>query len=86
MIAYPAVLFPPDAHGTVGCAIPDLLVNASGRDADDALRDAAGIMAELLSDMARKGEPFPDPTPSQDVDLMGGTLVLVTAQPPSQAA
>lgn len=80
MLYYPAILFPPDANGLSGCAVPDLLINASGTSADAALGDAALIMDELLGDMARKGEPFPEPTPADALERDGGTLVLLTAR------
>jgi hypothetical protein len=86
MLYYPAILFPPDAMGLSGCIVPDLLVNASGSSPDEALRDAAAIMAELLDGMARKREPFPEPTAAEDLDLDGGTLVLLSAPLPSLAA
>jgi hypothetical protein len=86
MLFYPAILFPPDSNGLSGCVVPDLLVNASGASPDAALRDAATIMAELLDGMARKGEPFPEPTAAEELDLDGGTLVLLAAPLPSLAA
>ena len=86
MFVYPAVLFPADADGLFGCAVDDLLINASGRSADEAVRDAADIMNELLGAMAVKGEPFPEPTAVDDLDTDGGTLVMITALPPQIAA
>lgn len=86
MLVYPAVLFPADDDGVFGCAVDDLLINASGASADGAIRDAAAILAELLEGMARNGEPFPDPTPVDDVDTEGGTLVMLTAALPRLAA
>lgn len=86
MLHYPAILYPPDANGLSGCAVPDLLVNASGSSPDEALRDAAAIIDALLIDMARKGEPFPEPTPAEEMDLDGGTLVLLAARLPDLAA
>jgi hypothetical protein len=85
MIYYPAILFSPDHDGLSGCAVPDLLVNASGRSPDAALRDAAAIAAELLEGMARHGKPFPDPTPAEVLDLDGGTLVLIATPLPGAA-
>ena len=86
MFVYPTVLFPADSDGIFGCAVDDLLVNASGRSADEAVRDAAGIMAELLQNMAERGEPFPEPTPIDEIDTDGGALVMITAIPPRIAA
>lgn len=77
MIYFPAILYPVDDDGLHGCAVPDLLINASGSTAEAALHDAAEIMSELLSDMARDGEPFPEPTQIDVMDLDGGTLVLL---------
>ena len=85
VIAYPGILFAPDADGLHGCAVPDLLVNASGASADEAMRDAAAIAADLMDGMARKGEPFPEPTPVEDLDLEGGTLVLIATPLPKAA-
>ncbi len=79
MIYYPAVIYPADENGLVGCAVPDLLINASGASQDAALTDAATIMQELLADMAREGEAYPEPTPSEDIDLDGGILAILTA-------
>ena len=86
MICYPAVLFPPDEAGLSGCTVPDLLANASGGSPDEALRDATAIMVELTEAMTRKGELFPEPTPAEDVDLNGGTLVLLAVPVPKAAA
>jgi len=85
MICYPAILFAPDTAGQSGCTIPDLLVNASGSSPDAAIRDAVAIMTEVLGSMASKGEPFPEPTPTEDIDLDGGTLVVLTAPLPQAA-
>ncbi len=86
MLYYPAVLFPPDPSGLSGCVVPDLIVNASGASPDAALRDAAQIMAELLAGLAQRGEPFPEPSPAEDIPLDGGTLVLIAAPLPTVAA
>jgi hypothetical protein len=86
MLYYPAVLHVADGDGVVGCEVPDLLINASGRDVDEALMDAATILAELLDGMAAKGEAFPEPSRTKDVDLDGGTLVLLSAPRPRVAA
>jgi hypothetical protein len=85
MSYYPAIVFPPDADGLVGCLVPDLLINATGRDRDDALADAVRSMDELLAEMGRDGEPFPEPTPLEALDSMGGLIVLLHART-SQAA
>lgn len=79
MIYYPAVIYPADESGLVGCAVPDLLINASGVSQDAALTDASTIMQELLADMAKEGEAFPEPTASEDVVLDGGVLAILTA-------
>jgi len=80
MIYYPAVVYPPDEQGIVGCAVPDLLINASGSSQDAALIDATAVMQELLANMARAGEAYPEPTPSDELDLDGGVLAILTAQ------
>lgn len=79
MIYYPAVIYPADESGLVGCAVPDLLINASGLSQDAALIDATSIMQELLADMARDGEAYPEPSSTEDVDLDGGVLAILTA-------
>lgn len=86
MLCYPAILYPPDESGLSGCAVPDLLINASGSSPDNALHDAVAIMAELLADMARNAEAFPEPSATDEVDLDGGTLVILAAPIPSMAA
>jgi hypothetical protein len=85
MSFYPAVLFDPDANGIVGCTVPDLLINASGGDRESALADAVRSMDELLGDMARGGEPFPESTPVEKVDTSGGVLVLLHVRLPAAA-
>ncbi|MEM6616228.1 MAG: hypothetical protein AAF619_06855 [Pseudomonadota bacterium] len=80
MLAYPAVLHDADADGIFGCEVPDLLINASGRSADEAIRDAGNILHELLQQMDRDGEPFPEPTPMDDIEKDAGTLVLLTSK------
>ena len=50
MLIYPAIVFPSDANGLVGCAVPDLLVNATGTSTQAALADAMMIVTELLQD------------------------------------
>ncbi|WBU63426.1 hypothetical protein [Paracoccus aerodenitrificans] len=79
MIYYPAVIYPVDAYGFFGVVVPDLLINATGASQDAALIDATVIMQELLADMARDRNPFPEPTQSDQVDLDGGVLVILTA-------
>ena len=86
MLYYPAILFAADSNGVSGCTVPDLLVNGSGRSTDAAMRDAAASVHELLADLARKGEPFPEPSPVDEIDLDGGTLVYLSATPPHVAA
>ena len=83
MLFYPSILFPPDENGVSGCIVPDLLINAGGASPDDALRDAARSMVELFAMMDRDGEPFPEPTPAEEMELRGGTLVLIGAPPPA---
>ncbi|MEM6744464.1 MAG: hypothetical protein AAF676_12120 [Pseudomonadota bacterium] len=78
MLLYQAVLYPADDDGIWGCAVPDLLINASGRDRAWAIEDAVAIMSEVLADMSARGEPFPEP--SVDIDLDGGTLVILPAK------
>ena len=85
MLFYPAVLFDPDANGVHGCIVPDLLINAAGDTIDDALRNAAASMVELFGMMDHDGEPFPDPTPADEMDLRGGTLAMIGAPPPALA-
>ena len=85
MSFYPAVLYDPDPDGVVGCIVPDLLINAGGQNRDAALADAVRSMDELLADMARKGEPFPEATPADEVDIDGGVLVLLHARLPAAA-
>ena len=85
MSFYPAVLHDLDANGLVGCTVPDLLINASGRDRESALQDAVRSMDELLGDAARAGEPFPEPTPADEVDTSGGVLVLLHVRVPASA-
>lgn len=82
MLYFPAVLHRTDAQGLSGCHVPDFLIVAGGRSDDDALRDALGIMEELMEDMVRDNEPLPDPTPAEEVDLDGGMLVMLAAVPP----
>ena len=55
MSLYHAVPYPADADGIWGCAVPDLLINASGKSRADVIEDAVSIMAELLAGMAAKG-------------------------------
>ncbi|ROU01129.1 type II toxin-antitoxin system HicB family antitoxin [Histidinibacterium lentulum] len=86
MIVYPAILFPPDTAGLSGCLVPDLAVNASGASPDEALRDAAAIVNAFLATLADRGEPFPEATPAEDVDLDGGTLVMLGTPLPTLAA
>lgn len=86
MIVYPAILFPPDEAGLSGCLVPDLAVNASGSSPDAALRDAAAVVAEFLAGLSDRGEPFPEATPAEEVDLDGGTLVLLGTPLPTLAA
>ena len=85
MISYLAIVYEPDAAGLVGVLVPDLLINASGASQEAALLDATAIMQEVLADMARTGEPFPKPTSPDDLDLDGGTLVILTAPSPSKS-
>ncbi len=85
MSFYPAVLYDPDPQGLVGCVVPDLLINASGRDCETALADAVRSMEELLADMARKAEPFSEATPADEIDTEGGVLVLLHARLPAAA-
>ncbi len=85
MSYYPAILHSPDADGLVGCTVPDLLINATGRDRDSALADAVQVMDALLADMARQGEPFPEPTVADDIDFDDGVLVLLHARVPQAA-
>jgi len=68
--------------------VPDPLINASGATPDKALRDAATIFIELLNNMACKGELLLSryTTAAEDVELGGGTLVLLTAHLSSLAA
>ena len=82
MINYPAILFPSDPKGLVGCVVPDLLINASGSSMDEALNDAAVIMDELLREMDENGEAFPEPTPMDEVDPEEGVLVVMAARVP----
>ena len=86
MLHYPAILFAPDENGVSGCIVPDMAINAAGRSPDEAIRDAAGIIDELLEDMHRDGEAFPDPTPIDELDLRGGTLVFMSVPLPSRRA
>lgn len=86
MLLFPAVLFAPDPDGLSGCVVPDLMVNASGASPDAAIRDAAAIVAEHLRDLAAAGEPFPEPSPVDQVDLDGGTLVMLPITIPLAAA
>ncbi|MGF1462439.1 MAG: hypothetical protein ACFB2Z_04630 [Maricaulaceae bacterium] len=76
---YPGILYPPDEDGLSGCFVPDLKIAASGASPDDALRDAALILAELLASMVEDDDAFPAPTPAQDIDLDGGTLAMIGA-------
>lgn len=85
MSYYPAIVFPPDENGLVGCVIPDLMINATGRDRDSALADAVRSMDELLDDISRAAEPFPEPTPIDDLDAEGGVLVLLHTRTPQAA-
>jgi len=85
MSFYPAVLFDPDTQGVIGCIVPDLLINAGGHDRETALTDAVRSMDELLADMSRKGEPFPEATPADEIDTEGGVLVLLHARLPAAA-
>ena len=85
MSFYPAVLFDRDPEGLVGCVVPDLLINAGGHDRETALADAVRSMDELLADMSRKGEPFPEAPPADEVDTVGGVLVLLHARLPAAA-
>ena len=86
MLHFPAILYPADPAGLHGCVVPDLLVNAGGSSPDAALTDASASVRELLADMASRGEPFPEPTAAEDVDLDGGTLVLLSVPLPAVAA
>ena len=85
MSFYPALLYDPDSSGLVGCTVPDLLINASGRDRESALADAVRSMDELLDDMAKSGDPFPEATPVDEIDTSGGVLVLLHARLPVAA-
>lgn len=78
MLLYNAVLYPADADGIWGCAVPDLIINASGPRRAAPVEDAVAIMGEVLADMDSKAEPFPEP--SADIDLDGGSLVILPAK------
>ncbi|WP_299501358.1 hypothetical protein [uncultured Roseobacter sp.] len=78
MLHYPAIVFPADANGLIGVAVPDLLINASGETEYAALADAASIVEELLATLARDGEAFPEPSPSDEVELGNGVLAILS--------
>ena len=80
MIHYPAVVFPADANGLIGVTVPDLLINASGETEYAALADAALIMEELLTALARDGEAYPEPSPSDEVELGNGILAILSVR------
>lgn len=85
MSIYPAVLYDPDPNGLFGYVVPDLLINASGRDHESALAAAVRSMDELLCDMTKAGEPFPEATPVDEIDTSGGVLVLLHVRLPAAA-
>lgn len=78
MIHYPAIVFPADSNSLISVTVPDLFINAYGETEYTALADAAVIMEEFLAALARDGEAYPEPSPSEEVQLGNGILALIS--------
>lgn len=85
MLVYPAILHGPGASGGYGVVVPDFLLNSGGPDANAALEDAVRSMEEVLLEFDRAGEPFPEPSLVEDLDLDGGLLVMISVRTPVTA-
>ncbi|MGR3468135.1 MAG: hypothetical protein ACU0CI_09655 [Shimia sp.] len=86
VISYPAILFADDGDGLFGVVVPDLALNAGGATQEAAIDDAVSSVLELLGDMATSGEAFPEASLSTELELDGGTLILLTVPVPTKEA
>jgi predicted RNase H-like HicB family nuclease len=61
-------------------------VNGQGETVDEALRDAAEVLQEIIDDAIRDGEPVPTPGAFAADDLARGLAAMLQARMPAAAA
>ena len=82
---FPAVVEGSDAEG-YGAEVLGTGVNGSGATVHDALVNAAEVLQEVIDDLAASGEPIPAPVRVTDHDAARGTVALLQARVPAEAA
>lgn len=82
---YPASLFPKDKNGQVGLTIHGLNVNAVGQTSADAIAEAHAIAQELIDDLVSDGEEIPAAPEIDEVDPLGGQLLLFPVSLPGKS-
>ena len=61
-------------------------VNGSGATVHDALVNAAEVLQEVIDDLAASGESIPSPVRVTDPDAARGSVALLQARVPAEAA
>jgi len=74
-----------DAEG-YGAEVLGTGVNGSGATVHDALVNAAEVLQEVIDDLAASGESIPSPVRVTDHDAARGTVALLQARVPAEAA
>jgi len=82
---FPAVVEGSDAEG-YGAEVLGTGVNGAGATVHDALVNAAEVLQEVIDDLATSGEPIPSPGRVTDHDAARGTVALLQARVPAEAA
>ena len=79
---YPAVI--DGERGAYGVVVPDIGANGMGATVDEALSEAEEVLAELVELILKDGNPIPEPSALEDVELGSGEMVAyVTLRTPA---
>jgi predicted RNase H-like HicB family nuclease len=82
---FPAVVEGSSTEG-YGADVLGTGVDGSGATVHDALVNAAEVLQEVIDDLAASGEPIPSPGRVTHHDAARGTVALLQARVPAEAA